>query len=79
VVGCARSFAPANAWGWVSHLQTETPYLPRGGPRDVAFVSSYCMAVPAELPVRFDESYASFDGLRLLLANLERHLHLPQL
>jgi glycosyltransferase involved in cell wall biosynthesis len=63
VIGCARSFAPATAWGWVSHLQTETPYLPRGGPRDVAFVSSYCMAVPAQLPVRFDESYGGEDAL----------------
>src|SRR5262245_42158783 len=27
VIGCARSFAPHSHWGWVSHLQTETPYL----------------------------------------------------
>ena len=63
VVGCARTFAPTSTWGWVSHLHVETPYLPRGGPREVPFVSSYCMAVPAALPVRFDASYGGEDAL----------------
>jgi glycosyltransferase involved in cell wall biosynthesis len=63
IVGCARTFAPASRWGWVSHLHIETPYLPRGGPRAVPFVSSYCMAVPAALTVRFDESYGGEDAI----------------
>ena len=63
VVGCARTFAPTTAWGWVAHLQVETPYLPRGAPRDTPFVSSYCMIVPASLPVRFDPSYGGEDAL----------------
>jgi cellulose synthase/poly-beta-1,6-N-acetylglucosamine synthase-like glycosyltransferase len=63
IVGCARTFAGRTTWDWVSHLQIETPYLPRGEPREVAFVSSYCMAVPRELPLRFDESYGGEDGI----------------
>ena len=61
VVGCARTFAPRTPWGWVAHLQIETPYLPRGEPRTVRFVSSYCMAVPRALPVRFSASYGGED------------------
>jgi glycosyltransferase involved in cell wall biosynthesis len=61
VVGCARTFAPRTPWGWVAHLQIETPYLPRGEPRSVRFVSSYCMAVPRALPVRFSASYGGED------------------
>jgi hypothetical protein len=63
VVGCAREFIGRSAWGWVAHLQVETPYLPRGAPREVAFVSSYCMAVPRDLPVRFDASYGGEDAV----------------
>jgi glycosyltransferase involved in cell wall biosynthesis len=63
IVGCARTFAPATEWQWVSHLQVETPYLPRGVPRDVPFVSSYCMAVPRGAPLRWDESYGGEDAL----------------
>jgi glycosyltransferase involved in cell wall biosynthesis len=63
IVGCARSFAPATKWQWVSHLQIETPYLPRGGPRDVRFVSSYCMAVPRTAPLRWEESYGGEDSV----------------
>ena len=56
IVGCARTFRGKTPWGWVAHLQSETPYLPRGGPRTVAFVSSYCMAVPRAAPLRWDPS-----------------------
>jgi glycosyltransferase involved in cell wall biosynthesis len=63
IVGCARTFEAETAWGWVAHLQIETPYLALGKPRDVRFVSSYCMAVPRTAPLRWDESYGGEDGL----------------
>ena len=63
VVGCARTFRGKTPWGWVAHLQSETPYLPRGEPRRVAFVSSYCMAVPRGTPLRWDPSYGGEDGV----------------
>ncbi len=63
IVGCARTFSAETPWGWVAHLQTETPYLPLGEPRDVRFVSSYCMAVPRDAPLRWDESYGGEDGV----------------
>jgi glycosyltransferase involved in cell wall biosynthesis len=63
LVGCARTFAGASRWGWVAHLQVETPYLPRGRPRDVRFLSSYCLAVPRDAPLRWDESYGGEDGI----------------
>jgi glycosyltransferase involved in cell wall biosynthesis len=63
IVGCARRFAPHTAWSWVAHLQIETPYLERGRPRDVRFVSSYCMLVPRALDLRFDESYGGEDAV----------------
>src|SRR6478752_2008975 len=62
-VGCARRFAPHTAWSWVAHLQIETPYLERGRPRDVRFVSSYCMLVPRSLELRFDPSYGGEDAV----------------
>lgn len=63
LVGTARTFEGRTAWGWVAHLQCETPYLPRGGPRDVRFLSSYCIAVPRDAPLRWDESYGGEDGI----------------
>ncbi len=63
IVGCARTFRGKTPWGWVAHLQSETPYLPRGEPRRVAFVSSYCMAVPRAAPLRWDPSYGGEDGV----------------
>ena len=63
LVGCARTFEGHAPWGWVAHLQIETPYLPRGEPRRVAFLSSYCLAVPREAPMRFDSSYGGEDGV----------------
>ena len=63
IVGCARSFTGRSPWGWVAHLQCETPYLPIGEPRSVKFVSSCCMAVPRSLPFRWDESYGGEDGM----------------
>ncbi|MGH3072200.1 MAG: glycosyltransferase family 2 protein [Gaiellaceae bacterium] len=63
LIGSARTFAGKTKWGWVAHLQCETPYLPRGGPRQVRFLSSYCLAVPCDLPFRWDESYGGEDGI----------------
>ena len=63
VIGAARTFTARTAWGWVAHLQVESPYLPTGEPREVSFVSSYCLAVPRELDVRFDESYGGEDAV----------------
>jgi glycosyltransferase involved in cell wall biosynthesis len=63
IVGCARTFSAETSWGWVAHLQCETPYLPLGSPRDVRFVSSYCIAVPRDAPLRWDESYGGEDGV----------------
>ncbi len=63
IIGGARSFRAETAWGWVAHLQVETPFLPRGTPRTVPFVSSLCMAVPRALPLRWDESYGGEDAV----------------
>jgi glycosyltransferase involved in cell wall biosynthesis len=63
LIGCARTFEASTRWGWVAHLQCETPYLPIGDPRDVRFLSSYCLAVPRDLELRWDESYGGEDGL----------------
>jgi glycosyltransferase involved in cell wall biosynthesis len=63
IVGCARTFSARSPWGWVGYLQSETPYLPLGEPRRVAFVCSYCVAVPRGAPLRWDESYGGEDGV----------------
>lgn len=63
VIGCARTFDPTTAWGWVAYLQFETPYLPLGQPHPRRFVSSFCLAVPRDAPVRWDESYGGEDGV----------------
>ena len=63
IVGCARTFRGKTPWGWVAHLQSETPYLPLGAARKVAFLSSYCVAVPRDVPFRWDESYGGEDGV----------------
>jgi glycosyltransferase involved in cell wall biosynthesis len=63
IIGCARRFRGHSPWGWVAHLQCETPYLENGLPREVRFVSSYCMAVPRDAPLRWDESYGGEDGI----------------
>ena len=62
IVGCARTFTADTAWGWVAHLQVETPFLPVGAPHDTPFVSSFCMTVPRTLPLRWDESYGAEDA-----------------
>jgi glycosyltransferase involved in cell wall biosynthesis len=62
IVGCARTFSARTDWGWVAHLQVETPYLARGAPHDVPFVSSFCMAVPRALALPWDESYGGEDA-----------------
>jgi glycosyltransferase involved in cell wall biosynthesis len=63
IIGCARTFRAQTPWGWVGYLQSETPYLPLGEPRQVAFVCSYCVAVPRGAPLRWDESYGGEDGV----------------
>jgi glycosyltransferase involved in cell wall biosynthesis len=63
LVGCARTFDAETPWGWVCHLQVETPYLPRGGPRETSFLSAFCLLVPREAPLRWDESYGGEDAL----------------
>ena len=63
LIGCARTFSARTPWGWVAHLQCETPYLPLGVTRDVRFLSSYCLAVPRDAPLRWDESYGGEDGI----------------
>jgi cellulose synthase/poly-beta-1,6-N-acetylglucosamine synthase-like glycosyltransferase len=61
--GCARTFDSDTPWGWVAHLQVETPFLPRGVPHDTLFVSSFCMTVPRQVDLRWDESYGGEDAL----------------
>ncbi len=63
VIGCARTFSPTTSWGWVAYLQFETPYLPLGGPHRRRFISSFCVAVPRQAPLRWDESYGGEDGV----------------
>ena len=63
LVGCARTFEADTPWGWVCHLQVETPFLPRGAPREVPFLSGFCLLVPRETPLRWDESYGGEDAL----------------
>jgi glycosyltransferase involved in cell wall biosynthesis len=63
IIGCARRFRGLSPWGWIAHLQLETPYLENGVVREVRFVSSYCMAVPRGAPLRWDESYGGEDGI----------------
>lgn len=62
IIGCARTFSARTAWGWIAHLQVETPYLVRGKPRNVPFVSAFCMTVPRTLELRWDESYGGEDA-----------------
>src|SRR5262249_55612113 len=50
-------------WGWVSHLELETPYLPQGEPREQPTLSSFCLVVPRDAPIRWHESYGGEDGL----------------
>jgi glycosyltransferase involved in cell wall biosynthesis len=63
IIGCALTFAPVDSWDWVSHLQFFTPYLPVGKPRDVKALSSGCLIVPRDAPLRWDQSYGGEDGL----------------
>ncbi|HJQ75550.1 MAG TPA: glycosyltransferase, partial [Gaiellaceae bacterium] len=74
LVACARTFEARTRWGWVAHLEFETPYLPRGAPRSEPTLSSFCMLVPADAELRWDESYGGEDGLfcvEALAAGLE--------
>lgn len=63
VVSCARTFTSRTRWGWVAHLQFETPYLPQGEPGERPTLSSFCLAVPRDVPLRWHESYGGEDGL----------------
>ncbi len=63
VVAGARTFTARTRWGWVSHLALETPYLPSGPPRKRPTLSSFCLLVPRDAPLRWHESYGGEDGL----------------
>ena len=63
LVGCGRTFAAETPWGWVCHLQVETPYLPLGSPHEREFLSAFCLLVPRDAPLRWDESYGGEDAL----------------
>jgi cellulose synthase/poly-beta-1,6-N-acetylglucosamine synthase-like glycosyltransferase len=63
LVGCARTFDADTPWGWVCHLQVETPYLPLGVPHERSFLSAFCLIVPRDAPLRWDESYGGEDAL----------------
>jgi glycosyltransferase involved in cell wall biosynthesis len=63
VVAGARTFTARTRWGWVSHLGLETPHLPRGVPRERPTLSSFCLLVPRDAPLRWHESYGGEDGL----------------
>ena len=63
LVGCGRTFEADTAWGWVCHLQVETPYLPLGEPHERSFLSAFCLLVPRGAPLRWDESYGGEDAL----------------
>ena len=63
LVASARTFEAHTRWGWVAHLEFETPYLPRGVPRAAPTLSSFCLLVPAGAGLRWDESYGAEDGL----------------
>jgi cellulose synthase/poly-beta-1,6-N-acetylglucosamine synthase-like glycosyltransferase len=63
LVGCARTFDADTPWGWVCHLQVETPYLPLGAPHERSFLSAFCLIVPRDAPLRWDESYGGEDAL----------------
>lgn len=62
LIGSGRTFTATTAWGWVAHLQIETPFLARGEPRETTFVSSFCMVVPRDAPLRWPESYGGEDA-----------------
>jgi glycosyltransferase involved in cell wall biosynthesis len=63
LIACARTFTARRRWGWVAHFEIETPFLPRGTPREEPTLSSFCLAVPADAPLRWHESYGGEDGL----------------
>src|SRR3954471_21451210 len=63
LVGCGRTFEADTPWGWVCHLQVETPYLPHGAPHERSFLSAFCLIVPRNAPLRWDESYGGEDAL----------------
>jgi cellulose synthase/poly-beta-1,6-N-acetylglucosamine synthase-like glycosyltransferase len=63
VVACARTFTARTRWGWVAHLEFETPFLPQGEPGERPALSSFCLALPRDAPLRWHESYGGEDGL----------------
>ena len=63
VVACARTFTARTRWGWVAHLEFETPFLPQGEPGERPALSSFCVALPRDAPLRWHESYGGEDGL----------------
>ena len=63
VVACARTFTARTRWGWVAHLQFETPYLPQGEPGERPASRPSACVVPRDAPLRWHESYGGEDGL----------------
>jgi cellulose synthase/poly-beta-1,6-N-acetylglucosamine synthase-like glycosyltransferase len=63
LIACGRTFTARTRWGWVAHLEFETPYLPQGEPGERPTLSSFCLALPREAPLRWHESYGGEDGL----------------
>jgi len=63
VIGCARELVGRNAWSWVAQLQVGTPWLAQGSPRRVGSLPSFCIAVPRDVPLRFDELFGGEDAL----------------
>ena len=64
VVACARTFTARTRWGWVAHLQFETPYLPQGEPARAADALVVLPRRSRETRrLRWHESYGGEDGL----------------
>lgn len=63
IVGCARVLVGRNPWSWVAQLQVGTPWLPRGGVRELRALPSFCLAVPHDAPLRWDEQFGGEDGV----------------
>ena len=61
-MGCARTFSAKTPWGWVAHLQTETPY-PLGEPRDVRSPLLVLHGRPAGHPAALGRGYGGEDGV----------------
>jgi len=63
VVGGARIPVGSNGWSWAAQLQVATPWLPQGEPRAAGSLPAFCLAVPRDAPIRWDETFGGEDGL----------------